>query len=151
MNCFQIPVNVCDKMRRPISNFWWGMEEGRKKLHWKSWDWLSSPKYLGGMGFRDMHLFNQAMLAKQCWRLLLEPLSLCHRVLKGRYFPDGDFWSSKCPRAASFTWRSIMHGKELLQKGLIWRVGDGKQISIIRDNWVPEQYIPWFQFKIAKQ
>jgi hypothetical protein len=94
MSCFQIPMAVCEKLTKPISNFWWGTEDGKKKLHWRSWDWLTSPKHLGGMGFRDMAIFNQAMLAKQCWRLLTEPHSLCARVLKGRYFPNGDFWTS---------------------------------------------------------
>lgn len=138
MSCFQIPVGVCEKLRKPISNFWWGVDNGKKKVHWKSWDWLSSPKYLGGMGFRDMAIFNQAMLGKQCWRLLTEPHSLCARVMKGRYFPDGDFWSAQCPRSSSYTWRSIMHGKKLLQQGILWRVGDGKTISILKDNWIPE-------------
>jgi hypothetical protein len=77
-----------------------------------------------------MKIFNLAMLAKQCWRLLLDPSSLCYQVLKGRYFPKGDFWNSKNTRSASYTWRSIMQGKKLLQKGLVWRVGDGKNISI---------------------
>jgi len=31
-----------------------------------------------------------------------------------------------------------MYGKELLRRGLLWRVGDGKQLSIIRDNWIPD-------------
>ena len=141
MSCFQIPAMVCDNMRRPISNFWWGMEDGKKKIHWRSWDWLSTPKYLGGMGFRDLMLFNQAMLAKQCWRLVVDPNSLCFKVLKGRYFPHGDFWRSGCPRSASYTWRSIMFGKKLLQKGLLWRVGDGKQISLLKDNWIPDAFL----------
>ena len=98
MSCFQIPMGVCNKLKKPICNFWWGMENGKKKVHWRSWDWLSSPKYLGGMGFRDMAMFNQAMLGKQGWRLLTEPQSLCARVMKGRYFPNGDFWSARCPR-----------------------------------------------------
>nr|XP_051200174.1 uncharacterized protein LOC127313744 [Lolium perenne] len=86
-----------------------------------------------------MKIFNLAMLAKQCWRLLLDPSSLCYQVLKGRYFPKGDFWNSKNTRSASYTWRSIMQGKKLLQKGLVWRVGDGKNISIKEDNWIPEE------------
>ena len=138
MSCFQIPSTICNNMRKPISNFWWGIEDGKKKLHWRSWDWLSAPKSLGGMGFRDMVLFNQAMLAKQCWRLLMDPNSLCYKVLKGRYFPNGNFWNSVCPRSASYTWRSIMFGKKLIQKGLVWRVGDGKQISVCNDNWIPD-------------
>jgi hypothetical protein len=114
MSCFQIPKSICEKIQTPISNFRWGVEDGRRKLHWKSWRWLSAPKNLGGMGFREMALFNQAMLGKQCWRLLTVPNSLCARVMKGRYFPQRDFWTANCPRSASFAWRSIMHGKELL-------------------------------------
>ena len=45
----------------------------------------------GGMGFRDMTLFNKVMLGKQGWRLLTRPDALCSRVLKGKYFPNSDF------------------------------------------------------------
>jgi hypothetical protein len=114
MSCFPLPIGVCENLRRPISNFWWGVEDGRRKIHWKAWNWLSSPKYLGGMGFRDMAIFNQAMLGKQCWRLLTDANSLCAKVLKGRYYPEGDFWTAKCPRSSSYTWRGLMYGKLLL-------------------------------------
>jgi hypothetical protein len=30
-----------------------------------------------------------------------------------------------------------MHGLELLKKGIIWRIGDGKKVRIWRDNWIP--------------
>jgi hypothetical protein len=38
MSCFQIPITNCDKMRSTIANEWWGMEEGKRKLHWRSWE-----------------------------------------------------------------------------------------------------------------
>jgi hypothetical protein len=53
-------------------------------MHWKSCDWLTTPKIMGGMGLRDMKLLDQAMHARQCWRLIIESDSLCARVLKGR-------------------------------------------------------------------
>jgi hypothetical protein len=85
-------------MRSIISNYWWGIENENKKLHWCSWEWLIAPKALGGMGFRDMELFNQALLAKQCWWLLTVPDSLCARVLKSRYFLNSSFWEAGCTR-----------------------------------------------------
>jgi hypothetical protein len=67
-------------MRAVIANDWWGVEEGKRKMHWRSWEWLSSLKALGGMGFRDLSLLNQAMLGRQGWRLLTKPSSLCARA-----------------------------------------------------------------------
>jgi ribonuclease HI len=138
MSCFQLPVSICDSLRKAISDFWWGIEDGKKKMHWRSWEWLSTPKQLGGMGFRDLILFNQAMLARQCWRLLTDPSSLCAKVLKGRYFPDCDFWEAPQPRSASFTWRSICYGMQLIKYGARWSVGDGKKIKVSTDRWIPD-------------
>jgi ribonuclease HI len=124
-------------MTGSVADHWWGFEDGVKKMHWRSWEWLSSPKSLGGMGFRDFGLFNQAMLGKQAWRLITNPTSLCARVLKGRYFPNTDFLSAGKPRSASFTWRSILFGRELLKKGIRWGIGDGESVKIMTDNWIP--------------
>jgi hypothetical protein len=123
-------------MRKVIANFWWGTENGKKKLHWRSWQWLTTPKALGGMGFRDIEIFNQAMLARQGWRLLTDPTSLCARVLKGRYFPNCSFWDAPRPRSSSYTWRTILFGRDLLKEGARWGVGNGDEIRIQTDNWI---------------
>jgi hypothetical protein len=41
-----------------------GDEDGHQKIHWLAWDRLMLPKGLGSMGFWDMPLFNQALLAR---------------------------------------------------------------------------------------
>jgi len=41
------------------------------------------------------NLFNLAMLAKQVWRLLTNPDSLCARVLRARYYPNGELLKAK--------------------------------------------------------
>ena len=34
MSCFQLPDGICEKMGAIVSNYWWGVEGGKKKLHW---------------------------------------------------------------------------------------------------------------------
>ena len=82
-------------------------------------------------------MFNQALLARQGWRLIQTPDSLCARVLKGKYYPHTDFLNATVPAKASATWKAIVAGREALQVGLIRRVGDGSTISIWNDNWIP--------------
>lgn len=36
-------------------------------------------------------------------------------------------------------WRGIEAGLELLKKGIIWRIGNGKSIQIQRDQWIPRK------------
>lgn len=52
---------------------------------------MAFPKSKGRLGFQDLELFNDAMLAMQAWQLLDNTQSLCVRVLKGHYYPHGEF------------------------------------------------------------
>jgi len=140
MMAFKILKNICKGISDTISQFWWGDEYDHKKIHWKAWWKLCIPKKRGGMGFRDLESFNLALLAKQIWRLLLELDSLCARVLRARYYPDGKLLNAKLKSGSSYTWQSILTGLECFKHGYIWRVGDGSQINIWEDCWIPSSH-----------
>lgn len=59
-------------------------------MAWLSWDKMCLPKSKGGMELRDMRAFNQAMLAKQAWRLIETLDSLCAHLLRVKYYPNGN-------------------------------------------------------------
>jgi hypothetical protein len=113
-----------------MARYFWSSSLDKKGMHWVSWKELASPKCNGGMGFRDMPLFNLALLGKHGCRLMTKPYSLCAQVLKGRYFPDTDFLHASALKSASATWRAIIAGREALNVGLIKRVGDVISISV---------------------
>ncbi|KAL5565516.1 hypothetical protein UlMin_028680 [Ulmus minor] len=97
------------------------------------------------MGFRDLSVFNQAMLGKQVWRLVTRPSSLAARVLKAKYYPNSSIWEADANDSSSYTWKSILWGRNLVAQGTRWRVGNGESISIYQSRWVP---IPW-SFRIS--
>ena len=123
-----------------VRNFYWGASKGKRKVHWRAWSKLQQPKCKGGVGFRDFRIFNQALLAHQAWRLITKPDSLCAKLLKARYYQNAKLEDTIFSRNASSSWTAISHGLDLLKKGLIWRVGNGRSIRIWRDNWIPRPF-----------
>jgi hypothetical protein len=139
MSVFKLPLGLCDELTRMIRRYWWGVENGKRKTHWVAWDIMLRPKDYGGVGFRDMRLFNQALLARQAWRLIQYPNTLCAQLLKAKYYPSGSLIDTVFTGNGSSTWHAIEYGLELLKKGIIWRVGNGAQIRVWRDPWIPKQ------------
>jgi hypothetical protein len=126
MGVFKLSSGIYEQFERLIRYFWWGDDEQTRKVHWLACENLIKPMNKGGMGFRDMALFNQALLARQAWRLIQNPGSLCARVLKAKYFPHGDILDTVFASDASPAWRGVEFGLELLRKGIIKRIGDGR-------------------------
>ena len=86
MSSFLLPLAICEHLASVIAQFWWSSNLPKRIIHWAKWKKLCLPKEKDIIGFRMIHEFNLALLAKQLWRLVQYPDSLVARVLKGRYY-----------------------------------------------------------------
>lgn len=128
MSVFYLTREFCDELSALIGRFWWSQQDNESKIHWLGWKTLTKSKSQGGLGFRDIHNFNNNMLSRQVWRLIQLPESLCARVLRARYFPDGNIMVAQATEDISYAWRSLLHGLELVKQGYIWRIGKGSKV-----------------------
>ncbi|XP_019090988.1 PREDICTED: uncharacterized protein LOC109128644 [Camelina sativa] len=136
MNCFKLPKGICEDIERIIAHYWWNSQHQGFATHWVAWDRMKYSKREGGLGFRDIDKFNDALLAKQAWRILQNPNSLLTRTLRGRYFANSGILEANDGVQPSFGWKSLLIGRDLLRKGLRFTVGDGHQIATWSDPWL---------------
>ncbi|KAL0443754.1 UNVERIFIED_CONTAM: putative mitochondrial protein [Sesamum latifolium] len=124
--------SLLSELESMAANFFWDQDCNRK-IHWVSWSALCRNKEEGGLGFKRLRLQNLALLAKQAWRLDVNPQGLAYSVLQVKYFPDRSFFHAQMGSNPSFTWRSIQAARPLLMGGIRWSVGDGSQINVASD------------------
>ncbi|CAN1729936.1 LINE-1 reverse transcriptase homolog [Linum perenne] len=140
MNVFMLPVTLTAELERMMNSFWWGTNaNGGGGIAWMRWERLSVKKRNGGLGFKDLHAFNLAMVGKQGWKLMMDQDSLVTKIFKAKYFPKVDFLSATLRSNPSFAWHSILKTQSLIRNGVRWRIGDGKNIRVWYDPWLKEE------------
>jgi hypothetical protein len=125
MSVYLIPEATIKEIERMFNSFWWGGGSNNGGIKWLAWDRMTFPREYGGLGFRNLHLFNMAMVAKQGWNFIKKPNSLVAKVYKARYFPNSSFIASHLGNNPSYAWRSIWKSRQVLMRGCRWSIGDG--------------------------
>ena len=116
MSCFLLPKKWCEEANLIMAKFRWGQTKLEKKIDWLKWDKLFKAKEVGGIGFKDLHSFNVALLAKQGWRLSHISNSLSYCMMKANFFPSCHFLHAKLRSNPSFLWRNILGARDIVRE-----------------------------------
>lgn len=132
---YLLSKGITEALEARMRTFWWASKHKGKGWAMLHWDKLCMPKGMRGMGFKDLRLFNLAILGRQIWRLINNKDTLCFKVPSSKYFPGGDPLNSKAVDKPSFTWTSLKIAAGALADGFGWQVGNGRDIRIKEVNW----------------
>ena len=138
MQSMRIPNTVSTKIDCICRQFIWGASNVKRKVHLINWNKICSPKEEGGLGFRKAKEVNMACMMKLAWGIVSKPNSLWVRVLRNKYRCDDNIIPEVKRRdKMSNAWRGIFQIWPHFKQNLIWRVGNGHNIKIWLDHWLP--------------
>uniref|UniRef100_A0A2N9IL89 Reverse transcriptase zinc-binding domain-containing protein n=1 Tax=Fagus sylvatica TaxID=28930 RepID=A0A2N9IL89_FAGSY len=137
LSLFTIPVSVAHRIERLQRNFLWGGMGEEFKHHLMGWDKVCTPKEKGGLGVRNLTLFNKALLGKWLWRFGLEEHHLWRRVLVAKYGVELGGWRTSRIRGphGCGVWKGIMLGWDEYFWNIEFVVGLGTRIRFWQDKW----------------
>ncbi|GAU24945.1 hypothetical protein TSUD_311800 [Trifolium subterraneum] len=147
LSFLKLPLKVWKQIVKLQRNFLWGGANLDRKIAWVSWDKLCRPKPDGGLGIRDLHAVNLALLGKWRWRLLSGGHAIWKDIIFARYGllylsphfggrPSGFSGASLWWKDVSLLGTSAEVAYDWFAEGIIKRVGDGSSSSFWFDPWV---------------
>ncbi|KAF7802375.1 ribonuclease H [Senna tora] len=127
----------CDRVMR---KFFWNHWDEAKSPAMISWKRLCRSRRVGGMGFQQMLHLNEALLAKQVWRILTLEDTLVSKVFRGKYTISlrNDCITAK-PNSSPL-WKQLCKASRVVTANLGWRVGNGDKTSLNEPKWIPQDF-----------
>jgi hypothetical protein len=115
----------------------WDSPGGEHNLHSVNWKTVCSPIVRGGLGVKNLALFNKALLGKWLWRFGTEQDYLWKQVIASKYGIQRGGWCSEEARGSYGVslWRYIRKNWGAFLNYISFKVGDGLRINFWHDNW----------------
>ena len=136
-----IPKRVCARLEKIQRDFLWGGGALENKPHLVCWKVICAAKKDGGLGIRNLAIFNKALLGKWLWRFANENESLWKQIISSKYDLQDGGWCSKGvrDRYGVGVWKAIRNGWENFRSHSRFLVGDGTRVKFWKDLWCENQ------------
>ncbi|KAL2228534.1 UNVERIFIED_CONTAM: putative mitochondrial protein [Sesamum indicum] len=131
------PKSVLITIERIFNGFFWGSYNGRRHIHWCSWDKICRPVAEGGLGIRSLAEYVRAFSMKLWWRFRLKS-SLWSEYLHDRYCRALHPTHVPYNRNHSSVWHRLCRIRDVAEPLIFWTLGQGA-VSFWHDNWFGEK------------
>ncbi|GJU02352.1 RNA-directed DNA polymerase, eukaryota, reverse transcriptase zinc-binding domain protein [Tanacetum coccineum] len=128
-------VNVIYDINKHLNGFLWCQGELTKGKSKVSWDNVCKPKEQGGLGIKDLKLWNEVLLVKQLWNVISKKNTLWVKWVNSENLKGKSIWEVNAKANSSVGWKEILKLRDKIRKHVIWKIRDGNSINAWYDNW----------------
>ncbi|KAL2896785.1 hypothetical protein RDABS01_038569 [Bienertia sinuspersici] len=115
MQIFILPKSVIQEINKICRRFLWEGKIHGSKPGYVSWDKVCKTKSKGGLGLKNLQLWNTIAVGKLIWQIDENKDSLWVKWVHSVYIKHQDWWNYRPSRLASWIWRSICSVKKDLE------------------------------------
>jgi hypothetical protein len=132
-----IPSSILKEAQRLQRSFIWGDSATSRRYHAVSWDMVTRPKRLGGLGLRKMETMNRACIMKMGWELQHGKNELWSQVMKGKYGRGiMNLANAGAKPTDSSFWKALVSFMPWIHTQTCSAIGDGRGTSAWDMCWI---------------
>ncbi|XP_028547537.1 uncharacterized protein LOC114578498, partial [Dendrobium catenatum] len=114
-----VPRSILNDIEKICRSFLWDIDENHKSIHYASWDTISKPRRMGGLGFHANSKWVGPLRSRIAWEFISKPQSLFRRCMELKY---GNWpWVDEFRRGDSSVLKLICDGANNLSCCVRWR------------------------------
>ncbi|GKD81131.1 RNA-directed DNA polymerase, eukaryota, reverse transcriptase zinc-binding domain protein, partial [Tanacetum coccineum] len=108
------------------------LTKGKAKV---SWDKICKPKDQGGLGLKNLGVWNEVLMIKHLWNVAVKKDTLWVKWIYMEKLKDRSIWEAQCDDKSTVGWKNILSLKDKVRKHIGWKLGNGKSVNIWYDKW----------------
>ncbi|KAL6205027.1 hypothetical protein ACLB2K_022292 [Fragaria x ananassa] len=132
-----LPKKVLKDIEKRLRCFLWAGNCSGRAVTKVAWSEICLPKYEGGLGIKDLHCWNKALMISHIWNLVSSSSNFWTDWVKVYLLKGNSFWNAPLPSICSWNWRKLLKIRELCCSFFVNIIGDGRATSLWFDNWHP--------------
>lgn len=134
---FLLPKGCIKAIESLCARFVWNRNVTTRAVAKVSWSSVCLPKQEGGLGLRDLTIWNTSLCLNLIWLLHTENESLWAMWTKTNRIGDKNFLSIDESKQTSWIWKSILKLRPIAENFLKCEVGNGDKASFWFYDWSP--------------
>ncbi|XP_033136094.1 uncharacterized protein LOC103837732 isoform X1 [Brassica rapa] len=136
-NAFILPSQCIKKINSMCAAFLWkGSVEGRYTAR-VAWEKVCLPKDEGGLGLKNLCVWNKACSLKLLWMLFFQTESVWVAWIHQNVIKDSDFWLLKEKQSHTWIFKKILRLRHLAVRWLKILPGNGRECRFWTSPWSP--------------
>lgn len=132
---FILPKTVVKEINKHLKGFLWcqgDLTRGKAKV---SWTTICKPKDQGGLGIKDLQLWNEVLIMKHLWNIAAKKDTLWVKWINIEKLKGRNIWDVTEENNNSMGWNNILKLREKMRKHVVYKLGNGKSVSAWYDKW----------------